>query len=448
MEASITSNLKKKIASKQLEFDAGSLGFFEQLPIISYLKDYFDQNTKVARKRIFTPWITLLSFISQALDPDHSCRNAVKKTIYSLEPEQEISESTVAYCKARQRLSEGLVKDCMKEIAKKIRSQAEVSPDVFNRPVKLIDGSTIKLPDTQASQASYPQPSSQAEGVGFPMLRIVVAICLATGVVLDCAVAPYAGKETGEHALLREIFDIFEPGDIALGDAYYSSFFLIAQLQKRGVDVLFEQHASRKTDLSKAEIFSKKDHITTWEKPRRPSWMSKEEYETYPDTLTIREFESTSGGKILITTLLDKELYTQAKLTALYFMRWSVEVDLAAIKTTMNLEMLRCQTPEMARKELWVGLLAYNIIRASIFDAATKYERKPRTFSFKGCIQSINNLCASGRKYCKQLYENFLKSVSASLVGNRPNRKEPRVVKRRPKTHPLMTKPRAAYAKE
>ena len=218
-----------------------------------------------------------------------------------------------------------------------------------NRPVRLVDGATMTLADTQENQAAYPQPSSQKEGLGFPVCRTVALICLGSGALLDAATGPCEGKGSDEQTLLRGMLDTLDAGDILLGDAFYPTYFLLCELVQRGVDGVFEQYGARKrrTDFAAGEKLGVRDHLVVLEKPKkRPDWMTPQQYEQAPATLKVREFKA--GGKIMVTTFLDAKAAPKDELKVLYRRRWNVELDLRNIKTTLGMERLRCKTPEMA----------------------------------------------------------------------------------------------------
>jgi hypothetical protein len=262
---------------------------------------------------------------------------------------------------------------------------------------------------------------------------------------LAVAIGPYKGKETGEHALLRQILDSISAGDIVLGDRYYCSYFLIAMLQRLGADSVFQIHARRKSDFRRGKQLGKKDHIIIWEKPKqRPDWMDNATYLQMPDTLTIREIKI--NRKVIITTLLNPKEVTIKEIGELYTKRWLIEVDFSSIKTVLQMDVLRCKTPGMVRKEIYVHLLAYNLIRTVMAQAAHRYNVSPRTLSFKGTLQQLNalkdTLLCADEKSLPDLYEHLLKAISCHRVGNRPGRREPRAIKRRRKPYPLLTKPR------
>ena len=226
------------------------------------------------------------------------------------------------------------------------------------------------MPDTPRNQAAFPQPASQAKGVGFPLVRMVAIIALATGVVLDLATGPYAGKETGETALFREMWDRLEPGGIVLGDRVFGSFFGILGLTERGVDGLFRMHQRRKYDFRRGRRLGVEDHVVTWTKPARPDWMDEATYERMPAELEVRElrFKVEQPGfrvdeLVLVTTMVDAGRYSKEELADLFLKRWHIELDFRSIKCALKMDILRCQSPEMVEKEIGMHLLAYNLIR-------------------------------------------------------------------------------------
>ena len=298
------------------------------------------------------------------------------------------------------------------------------------------------MPDTPENQAIYPQQKGQKPGLGFPIARIVGLICLVSGAVLDAAMGSFKGKGASEHALFRQLLDSLEPGDVVLADRYYCSYWLIAQLLCLGVDVVFGQNGARKTDFRKGKRLGPRDHIVEWTKPRKcPDWMEKEQYEDFPETLSIRETKV--AGKVLVTTFLSANNVPKSELSELYKQRWHVELDLRNIKTTLGMESLRCMTPQMNEKEMWVYFLAYNLIRLLMCDAALQAGILPRQISFKHTLQvwiawSRHPWDAAGDK------QTVLLSVliAEQRVGNRSGRIEPRAVKKRPKPYPRLMKPR------
>lgn len=401
----------------------------------------------------FPPEVTLSALLSQVLSADHSCRETVARVLADriVQGKPACSAETGSYCKARARLEETMLSGLTRVTAEELERDLMPSWLWKNRCVKLIDGSCVSMPDTPENQAEYPQPESQNPGTGFPLARVVAVISLATGAVLEFTIGPYQGKKTGEHALLRQLLHCFSSGDIALADCYYCSYFLIAMLLELGVDVVFRLHVARQSDFRRGQRLGKNDHIVTWDKPARPDWMNRETYQKMPDQLTIREVRDQRNGSgddlIVATSLLSPKQYSKRKLIELYVDRWCIELDLRAIKSVMQMDILRCKTPEMVRKEIWAHLLAYNLIRKIIMQAAQKHELHPREISFTGALQTLNvfiGLCKPNNSVEPQaLYNEMLDAIASHRVGNRPGRHEPRAVKRRPKLTRWLKIPRA-----
>jgi len=309
------------------------------------------------------------------------------------------------------------------------------------RHVKLVDGTGISMPDTPENQECYPQPSSQAEGVGFPLARVVGVICLATGAVIDAAIGPQAGKGSSELGLLRTLGAAFSPGDVMLADAFYCNYFLVATMLAAGVDVLFEQNGTRHTDFRRGLSLGRRDQLMRWSKSKiRPEWMSAEQYAEFPDALTVREV--LVDGQILVTTLVNHRNVRKGALDRLYAQRWNVELDLRNIKITLGVEVLRCLTPRMVEKELWVHLLAYNLIRLLMAQAALDADVHPRQLSFKHTVQLWTEWTAH-RVDLSTDPDTLFRLIAQPTVGNRPGRIEPRARKRRPKPYPWLKRPRA-----
>jgi hypothetical protein len=304
-----------------------------------------------------------------------------------------------------------------------------------------VDGTGLSMPDTPENQAVYPQPSSQAPGVGFPLARLVMVICLATGAALDSAIGPYSGKGSGELGLVRGLLEGFRPGDVMLADALYCNYFLIATQMAQGVDVLFEQNGARITDFRRGQSLGTRDHLVRWPKPAaRPEWMTPEQYAQFPDEITLREVKV--GHQVLVTTLTDHRRLSKADLSQLYARRWNVELDLRNLKTTTGMDVLSCQTPEMNDKQLWVHLLAYNVIRLLMAQAACDAGLDPRDLSFKHTVQLWTEWVARGISAAKDNNRLFT-LIAQCKVGRRPGRIEPRMRKRRPKPYPWLKTSRA-----
>jgi hypothetical protein len=398
------------------------------------------------RERLFPPTETLSMFMAQALSADGSCRQAVNDTAVKrmIGGLPRCSSNTAAYCKARARLPQTMISTLTRRTGELVADGACDHWRWRGRRVVLADGTTVTLPDTAENQEAYPQPGSQRRGLGFPQMRMVALLCLASGALLDVAEGPCKGKGSDEQTLLRSLLGNLRAGDVLLGDAYFPTWFLLCALRRRGIDGVFEQYGARKrsTNFSTGTRLGTKDHLIVWPKPERPDWMSPEAYAAAPDTLSVRELHA--GGKILVTTFLCPKDTPKGMLKALYRRRWQVELDVRNIKTTLRMETLRCRTPEMARKELWVYLLAYNLIRLLMAQAALLADQVPRQLSFKHTVQVWISWQQRASTDCDGVrMPALLLLIAEPRVGLRPGRIEPRQRKRRNNTFALMTKPRS-----
>jgi Transposase DDE domain len=411
------------------------------------------------RERFFTPDIILWAFLSQVLDDDHSQQAAVARVIafFTMQGLDSPSANTSAYSQARSNLPGEIISNLVQGSAEEM--ETTIPSNLLWKGMyhpKLMDGSTVSMPDTQGNQDAYPQPDSQKPGVGFPIARIVTVISYVTGMALDLAIGPYSGKKTGEHALLRQLMHVFKPGDIAMGDCYYASYFLMAMLIKLNVNAVFPMHSARNHDFRRGERLGKKDHIVRWAKPSKPEWMDQETYNQVQNEITVREVEiqSDQSGlrtkkRVLVTTFLDPAFVSKQDLALLYDYRWCIELDLRSLKQTMHMDILRGKTPEMVRKEIWVHLLAYNLIRKVMAQSAIIHNKNLRNLSFKLALQMIEAFRDAGI-FCEEdndVYGRLLKAIAYKKVGNRPGRQEPRRIKRRPKAFARLQKARKFYKK-
>jgi len=407
---------------------------------------------------VFTPAVTLWAFLSQVLfkDEHRSCVAAVARVAVLLVTLERgpCSSNTGAYCRARGKLSEKVIRQITISVGEGCEDKLGNELLWHGRHVRLVDGSTVSMPDTPENQEAYPQNDQQKEGVGFPIARIVMLLSLVTGMVTDMAMAPYAGKGTGEPALLRSLFGSIDRDDIVLADRYYCSYFMIALLQELGIDLVARIHQRRKVDLHCGRRLGRDDHIATWDRPQRPPWMNQQTYDRMPTSIRVREMRVQVGQPgyrvesfVIVTTLTDAKEYPKEDIASLYQSRWLAELDIRAIKITMGMDILRCKTPEMVRKEMWTCLLAYNLIRRTMLQSATEAGVLPRTLSFTAALQSIGAswlvMVLTDDVRASLLIDAALTILAVHVVGNRPGRVEPRAIKRRPKEHALLTKPRA-----
>lgn len=437
----------------------GGLPFADVLPEQTIEEAFAEAEADFAQDEedVYTPALTLWAFLSQVLHAKEmrSCVAAVTRVIVLLVAlgKEPCSDNTGAYCRARAKLPAAIIRRLTTDIADGCERRLKRRWLWKGRHVHLVDGTTVSMPDTPKNQAAYPQAESQPEGLGFPIARVVVLLSLATAMVQGMAMGPYAGKETGETALLRELLDRLDKGAILLADRYYCCYFMIALLQELGIDVVARLHQRRDVDFQRGRRLGAGDHIVTWTKPQRPTWMDQTTYQRMPGSIEVREVyvQVREPGfrvesLVVVTTLTDATKYTKDDIGELYHQRWLAELDIRAIKVTMGMDVLRCQSPEMVQREIWTCLLATNLIRQTMLEAALQSERSPRELSFTAALQKVAAawavLAICDETLRVELVAVQLDDIATHLIGDRPNRVEPRAVKRRPKPHKLLTEPR------
>jgi hypothetical protein len=404
------------------------------------------------RDRLFNPVTTIWGFLSQVLSDDHSCRDAVSRVLAhraasGLDP---CSPNTASYCNARARLPTAVLRSLARRTAQQLQDGLPEGWKWHGRNVFIADGSHVSMPDTEENQAGYPQPVVQQPGIGFPLARLAVLLSLASGACHDLAIAPYAGKGTGETTLLRQMYDTLQPGDVVLADALFDDYFLACELRQRGIDLVARAQYQR---VGSQTVESRPDgDIILWQRPNKPRGMTGEQYRRYPKTLLMRQVTVDARDKDnrveqfkVITTILDPSIDGR-QIGELYERRWQGEVDLRSIKSTMKMDILRCKTPEMVHKEIWAHLLAYNLLRTVMAVAASESKVEPRQISFKGAKQALTafapKLEAARPQQRAGLVDAMLVAVAYHRVGDRPGRWEPRARKRRPKPSKRLNQPR------
>jgi hypothetical protein len=404
------------------------------------------------RDRVFDPVTTIWGFLSQVLSEDHSCRDTVSRIIAHRAAAglESCSPNTASYCNARARLPTAVPRSLAKRTAQQLQDSFPDGWKWNGRNVFIADGSHVSMPDTEENQASYPQPQVQQPGIGFPLARLAVLLSLATGACHDLALAPYAGKGTGEKTLLRQLYDALQPGDVVLADALFDDYFIACELRQRGIELVSRAQYQR---VQTQTVQRRPDgDVIVWQRPNKPHGMKGEQYRTYPKTLRMRQVCVDARDKDnrveqfkVITTILDAAI-DGGQIGALYERRWDGEVDIRSIKATMKMDVLRCKTPEMVRKEIWTHLLAYNLLRTVMAVAAAENGIEPRQVSFKGAKQMVTafapKLEAARPEQRAALVDAMLQAVAYHRVGNRPGRWEPRARKRRPKPGNRLMQPR------
>jgi len=430
---------------------------FSQVLNADFIHQAFQDNDALfGQNDIFSTEIVLWAFLAQTLrdGKGSACSAAVADiATYMLQTgQQPPSGDTGDYCRARAKLNLPALQRLVRQSSDQLENGAEQSWLCKGLHAKLVDGFTFTMPDTPENQEVYPQLKNLPGEVGVPIARACVVLSLTTACVCDMAVGPYQGKETGETALLRKILDVFDENDIAVFDRYYCSYMMLALLQARGVHTCTRLHQLRQSDFRKGRRLGPNDYLVTWTRPQRPTWMSPEQYDQIPEILELREvrFEAHELGHhepfTIITTLTDPNQFTKEELADLYGCRWNVEQDIFDIKQTLNLDHVRCKTPEMVHRELWVTLLAYNLIRKVIVTSARLHEKQPRRLSFTLTCQTILSawmlLATDACRDTRQMHAEILAHIARQEIPKRPGRIEPRAIKLCRIRYPLMKRSR------
>jgi DDE family transposase len=411
------------------------------------------------KDRIFSPLVTLWVFLGQVLNADQSCRAAVARLLAHRAAEglPPCSSDTGGYCQARKRLPERFFAAVARLVGRNLDGRVDRRWLWKGRRVCLFDGSTVSMPDTPANRNEYPLTYNQTPGTNFALARIGAIISLSCGAILDLGFCRYAGKGQGEVSLLRRLWDTLRPGDVLLGDRLMSGWADLHLLKRRGVDTVSRLSSHRRADFRRGTRLGKDDHLVRWQKPTSIRSVDRQEYNALPDAITVREvrFRVEQAGfrtrsVVVVTTLLDPEQANKEELASLYRARWNNELDLRSIKVVLQMDLLRCKTPDLVRKEVWAHVLAYNLIRTVMAQAAAREGVPPRSISFKATLQvleAFRPLIAfqghRGAAHRAALYQQILTAMAVHRVADRPDRFEPRMAKRRPKRYDRLTRPRA-----
>ncbi len=419
---------------------------------------------------VYTPVITLWALISQAFFKEEmrSCKAAVGRvaSLWATLGKKVCDTNTGAYCRARAKISWQAVRDICCQIAETAEPMFDAQNVDFDSEqhqvvsnaqsvstdgrIMLVDGFTVTAADTPENQERFPQNPAQKEGIGFPIIRGVSLISMVTGLLINLALGPYAGKQSGETALLWKMLDQLKPGDTLVADCFYCTYWIVAACKNKGVNIVMKNHDKRDDDPLGAKRIDKHERTTVWLRPQRPNWMSEEEYAACPEQIEIRLVDVLieqpgfrSKKYTIATTILETNVFTRNWLTEVYRSRWLVELDIRSIKCSLGMDVVRAKTPAMVQTEIWSCLLAYNLIRMKMLQSCATNRRMPRTLSFTTTLQLIaNNWLLGAVVLNDQLVVLGQQTSSSEVVGNRPDRVEPRANKRRPKILALLSKPR------
>ena len=450
--------LRQQVDTLRREFlQEGELPFADVLSS-GCLAEALTEIQRPWKDRIFNPLMTLWVFLGQVLNADQSCRAAVARLIAHRAAEglPPCSSDTGGYCQARGRLPERFFAAVARLVGRNLDTRVDRRWLWKGRRVCLFDGSTVSMPDTPANRHEYPLTYNQTPGTNFALARIGAIISLSCGAILDLGICRYAGKGQGEVSLLRRMWDALRPGDVLLGDRLMSGWVGMHLLKQRGVDTVSRLSTHRRADFRQGRRLGRDDHLVQWKKPTSIRSVDRPTYNALPDSITVREalFRVEQAGfrtrsVVVVTTLLDPAQASKEELASLYRARWNNELDLRSIKVVLQMDVLRCKTPELVRKEIWAHALAYNLIRTVMAQAAAGDGVLPRSISFKATLQvleAFRPLIAfqghRGAAHRAALYQQILRAIAVHRVADRPDRFEPRMAKRRPKRYDRLTRPR------
>lgn len=404
------------------------------------------------RRCFWRPAVVVLTFLRQVLVPDCSCRRAVVLTtlLAKASSDRSVSDDPSAYSQARQHLPLEVLRRLSSHLLEGLHPPHQLWR---GHRVRIVDGTGLSMPDTPELQKRFPQSASQKPGCGFPTLRLVAVFCWATGALLDCA---YDALSIGELRLFRRLIDAFQPNDVVVADRLFGTYTEVALLAQRRTHVVFRMHNARKVNLRAGTPLGQQDRLQLWTRPTHPPvGLSPEQWAAFPETLTVRIVRTRTRDRRgfrtrkldLVTTLLDPRIYPAEALAELYRDRWLVEVSLRSLKITQGLDILRCKSVAMIEKELVMHQITYNAIHLLMREAAVRHQVNLHRLSFAGTQQRLAAALLSAASSADQpspetLWETLLERIAADHVPYRPNRKEPRALKRRHKVFPYLGHPR------
>ena len=408
-----------------------------------------------SRRRLFSKENTFWGFFTQVLNTDGGCSEVVRK-FHAFAASRSIpqpSSSTSGYCQARLKFKETDLESILTHTTQQL-AQRDTEKGLHDRRVIVVDGTGISMPDTIENQQVWPQTTQQKPGCGFPQAAICACFDLQTGALLSHQIG---NKKSHELLMLRQQWSTFKPGDIFLGDKGFCSYYDVSKFTDQGVDSVITLARRQPVTASNAEqILGEDDLLIHWPRPKWNKHLSysKDEWLALPEKLVLRQIKvhvKEPGYRtkpfFIITTLTDVSLFSANDVAGLYFQRWDVELFFRDIKTTMGMDILRCQSPSMIRKEILMHFIVYNCLRLLMLKAADKADVPVRMISFKASVQTLRQwepLLKPEMSAAEQtrLLSLLCDSIAASVIYSRPGRREPRCTKRRPKNYQRMTKPR------
>lgn len=415
-----------------------------------------------SRDRIFPLTRAFWSWIWQVLQPEASCRDVIQQlnALLALSDKPPIDPSSTAFCQARAHIPMPVLENALQASARSAQNKARPTSLLGSRPIRIVDGSCIRLADTPANREAFPRSTNQFNSQGFPLLKIIVLYCLSSGAVLARACSSIRQHEL---RLFMKLKELFKPKDIVVGDRAYGSYVIAAWLKERQCDLVARlSELGRKVDYRQAKRrLGNQDGIFEWRKPRtkRSPLIEAKEWDALPESIEVRIIRTQirragfrTRGLTVMTTLLDPELYPAQEVLEACMRRWRVEMCLDDLKTSLGMENLRGRSPAMVERELLVYLCAYNLLRWVMACAARQGDVEVSRISFMGALDGFRRWATAmamakgkGRKKCvNRMWRSMLVTLARDLVPERPDRQEPRAVKKRPK-YPYLNKPRGQY---
>jgi hypothetical protein len=414
------------------------------------------EDGKRRRKRVFFLERIFWCWLWQVLQPRTSCRAVVRQIQAFCETERlNVDENTSAYCQARARLPLVCLKQALRDSAQSADRLSRRGIEDCKWPIKVVDGSSTRLPDTNQNRKAFPYPSGQRPGCGFPVMQFCGLYSLSSGAILNTVQSPWSAHEL---PLLHDLWPDLQKGDILMGDRAFGGYTLLALLPLRGVDVISRLHQGRRFRPRQGRRIGNGEWLVTWRiPPKQPNYITEAERAEMPESITVRIIHIRIQEKgfrtqdlWISTTLLDPLSFSAELIAKLYFRRWDMELCFCDLKTTMGMEELRCRTPEMAQRELLAFLIAHNFMRCLIAQAANAHQVCRTRISFKGAVDAARSFhqamrLARSQRHANRLHRRLLEILANDLVPQRPGRSEPRATKRRPKPYSFLTKPRHVY---
>lgn len=407
------------------------------------------------RDTTLNPIVTIQIFFLQVLHGNTACEHLSHLTGMSF--------TAAAYCKARMRVPLEVLRTLLARCVDQLHQETFDARRWLGHRVFHIDGSSFSMPDTPQLQAHFGQHGQQKPGCGFPTAHWLAMLHAGTGMITKMLASPL---RTHDMSKTVQLHPELQANDLLVADRGFCSYAHLALLLQRGVHGLLrihqrtivnftpgrshidprqKQHGKRGMPRSRwIKQLGATDQIVEWLKPtNKPDWMSRKQFAALPTSILVRELHYTVYEKgfrpeeiTLVTTLLDSARYSASCLVNQFHQRWEIETNFGHLKTTMKMDVLKCKTVEGVLRELQVFALIYNMVRQVMLEAANRQQVDVRRISFIDALRWLQ-AASPGDELPKIIVNPY-----------RPNRLEPRVKKRRPKTYPLMNKPRRQLKKE